>query len=207
MAANLTDRQLHILQAVYRFAQRRGIMPSVRQLAGDVGLSAPTVQQHLVALRRKGYLEIDGSPHGVRFTRIAREALESSTVDLADVVPVPVLGRIAAGRPLEALESPVDPMPVPAAMAQVGDFLLRVQGLSMVDDGILDGDFVLIRPQRDIDDGQIAVAVLPGGEATLKRVYRDGQRVRLQPANADMKPLFADEVEVRGRLVGLLRRY
>ncbi|MCK6528110.1 transcriptional repressor LexA [Myxococcota bacterium] len=207
MAANLTDRQLQILQAVYRFAQRRGIMPSVRQLAGDVGLSAPTVQQHLVALRRKGYLEIDGSPHGVRFTRIAREALESSTVDLADVVPVPVLGRIAAGRPLEALESPVDPLPVPAAMAQVGDFLLRVQGLSMVDDGILDGDFVLIRPQRDIDDGQIAVAVLPGGEATLKRVYRDGHRVRLQPANADMKPLFADEVEVRGRLVGLLRRY
>lgn len=207
MAANLTDRQFQVLQAVYRFAQRRGIMPSVRQLAAEVGLSAPTVQQHLVALRRKGYLEIDGSPHGLRFTRLAKALLEAEPMDLGQVMPVPLVGTIAAGQPLEALETPVDPVPMPVSIAQRGDYLLRVKGQSMIEDGILDGDLVLIRPQATVEDGQIAVAVLPDGEATLKRVYREQGRVRLQPANPTMNPIIVSDVEIRGRLVGLLRRY
>ncbi len=205
MTANLTERQLQVLRAVVRFAHRRGIMPSVRQLAGDVGLSAPTVQQHLMALRRKGYLDIDGSPHGLKLTRRAYAVLEGEA-DFG-AVPVRVMGTIAAGRPLEAVEDDMDPEMLPHSMAQQGDYLLRVQGTSMVDDGILDGDLVLIHPQPKVDEGQIAVAVLPNGEATLKRVFHDGLMIRLQPANAGMKPILTPEVEIRGRVVGLVRRY
>ena len=206
MTANLTERQLAVLQAVDRFAQRRGIMPSVRQLATEVGLSAPTVQQHLMALRRKGYLDIDGSPHGMQFTRRTQSLFDSEGVE-PRAVAVPVLGTIAAGRPVEALETAVEPEAMPASLAQRGDYLLRVKGRSMIDDGIHEGDMVLIRPQPRVEEGQIAVAVLPGGDATLKRIYRDGGKVRLQPANSSMQPMVVDEVEIRGRVVGLVRRY
>lgn len=122
-------------------------------------------------------------------------------------VVVPLLGSIAAGRPLEAVEESDEYVPIPASLARGSCFVLRVAGDSMVEDAILDGDLVVVQSCEKVDDGQVAVALLPDGTATLKRIYRQQGRVRLQPANSAMAPLVVDEVRIRGRVVGLVRSF
>ncbi len=238
MPHNLSRRQLEVLSTLHRMAQERQYMPSVRELGATLGLSAATTQQHLSALRRKGYLASDGTAHGMRFlvedipplldgfdpsdeaepleaghglSRPARRAVLQSLQPpgelLEPTVPVPVIGRIAAGLPIEAVEVLDETIAVSASMARDGDYLLHVRGDSMIEDGILNGDLVLIRPQTTIDNGQIAVGLLEDGSATLKRIYREGERFRLQPANAAMQPIYVDRLRVQGRVVGLIRRY
>lgn len=194
----LSARQTEVLETIQRFAEGHGHMPSVREIAALLGRAASTVQQHLDALVAKGWLERDGSAHGLRMTSLAAPGVETALV--------PVVGTIAAGAPIEALELPEDPVTLPASLAPPGAFALRVKGVSMIEDHILDGDLVIVRPQPSVESGEIAVAVLPDGTATLKRLFREKGRIRLQPANADLAPLWVDEVRVQGKVTGLIRR-
>lgn len=122
-------------------------------------------------------------------------------------VIVPLLGTIAAGKPLEATEESDEYVPIPASLARGSAFVLRVAGDSMIEDAILDGDLIVVQPCERVENGQVAVALLPDDTATLKRIYMESDRVRLQPANSAMEPLFADSVKIRGRVVGLVRSF
>lgn len=227
----LTRKQREVLTAIQRFSALRGYMPSVRELGRELGGLAPaTVQHHLSTLRKKGFLDHDGSAHGVRLAGMASPmpptvplsfekgdgpaapstSFDDSEWDMAMPsmqVVVPLLGSIAAGRPLEALEEADEYIPIPASLAKGSSFALRVSGQSMLDDGILDGDVIVVQPTESVENGQVAVVLLQDDTATLKRVYREKDRVRLQPANSTMEPLMVDSVRIRGRVTGLVRRY
>ena len=197
MADPLTQRQHRVLRTIERFIQDEGYTPSVREIGAAVGLAPATVQQHLEVLDRKGYIRRSGNSHGIEFV--------SGGVP-ADVVNVPIVGEIAAGEPIEAYEERLDTIPVAIGMAASDDaYALRVRGDSMIDDHICDGDIVILEPVDAVRDGEIAVAMIPDGTVTLKRVYRERGRVRLQPANAKMAPMFVDRVRIRGRVSALVR--
>jgi repressor LexA len=230
MSHPLSKKQLEVLKALEGFARARGHVPSVRELAARLRKSPTTVFQHLKALERRGYLKSDGSAHGwTLLQRIdapaamaaaagAREsgrvASAGATVALAPLrggdvpdgwVRVPIAGAIAAGAPIEAIEDTSESRVFPADMVPDGAFALRVRGDSMIDDHICDGDLVIVRPQQEVAEGEIAVALLEDGSATLKRVFRESGRVRLQPANATMQPIYAEDVRIQGRVVGVWR--
>lgn len=239
----LTRKQRQVLTAIQRFSTLHGYMPSVRELGRELGGLAPaTVQHHITMLRKKGFLEHDGTSHGLRLTPSgpAGDAATAWTPRVTDdvrrdgggggggrhgkgdgddddaawgleipgmQVVVPLLGTIAAGRPLEAVEQSDEFVPVPASLARGSTFILRVAGDSMIEDAILDGDLVVIQACERVDNGEAAVVLLPDGTATLKRVYAENDRVRLQPANGAMEPIYAEDVRVRGRVVGLIRQF
>jgi repressor LexA len=205
VAEKLTRRQNDVLEAGRRLEQARGYAPSVREIARELELSAPTVQQHLDALVRKGFARRSGAAFGLEFLDRPASAA-ARAVEEASVV-VPVLGTIAAGRPIEAVEQHDDGIPVARDFARGDCFFLRVRGDSMRDDHILDGDLVLVRRQETVENGEIAVALLPDGTATLKRVYRERGRFRLQPANEAYPPIFAPRITVQGKVVSVMRNY
>ena len=200
---NLGDRQQHILKVIREVSQQRGYPPSVREIGGMVGLaSSSTVQSHLDALERKGLIK--------------RDATKSRTVTVLDHPEsqpgrafgplIPLVGRVAAGSPILAEENVEDYLQLSPQLAREGCFALRVQGDSMRDAGICDGDLVVVEPGSEVIDGTIVVAELEG-EATIKRVYRDGHRFRLEPANPDYKPLLVDQLDVAGRVRALVRLF
>lgn len=172
-------------------------MPSVRDIAKSTKSAISTVHDHLEILARKGWIRKDGSPRGI--------TLVEDVIDRGSVISIPVVGTITAGSPIEALEVPEDPVTLPRAAARPGAFGLRVRGDSMIDDHILDGDLVVIRPQATVANGEVAVALLDDGTATLKRVYREPGRIRLQPANARMKPLYVKHATIQGKVTAVLR--
>ena len=195
----LTQRQHRVLRTIEHFIRDEGYTPSVREIGTVIGLAPATVQQHLDALVRKGYLRRTGQSHGL--------AVLAASSD-PGIVHVPIIGEIAAGEPIEAYEEQIDTVTITRDVAAVEDaFALRVRGDSMVDDHICDGDIVIVEPSSSVRDGEIAVALLEDNTATLKRVYREGARVRLQPANATMAPIYADArtLQVRGRVVAVVR--
>ncbi len=197
MGDPLTRRQHRVLQTIERFVRDEGYTPSVREIGAAVELAPATVQQHLEVLERKGYIRRSGQSHGIEFISGGVEA---------EIVNVPIIGEIAAGSPIEAYEERLDTVPVAISMARSDDaFALRVRGSSMIDDHICDGDVVIVEPSTSVADGEIAVAMLEDGSVTLKRVYREHGRVRLQPANSKMDPIFVDSVRVRGRAVAIMR--
>jgi len=213
MTHPLSRKQMEVLKALQGFADGKGYLPSVRELAQRLGKSPTTVFQHLKALERKGYIDADGTAHGWKPTPLFREgasedgARGGATGGGRDVdwVEVPLAGAIAAGSPIEAVEDGTETLQLPRSMVPEGAFALRVEGTSMIEDHILDGDLVLVRPQEVVRDGEVAVALLEDGSATLKRVYREKGRVRLQPANSAMAPIYADEVRIQGKVVGVWR--
>ena len=235
MSHPLSKKQLEVLKALEGFARARGHIPSVRELASKLRKSPTTVFQHLKALERRGYLKGDGSAHGWRMLLTSElppaeaaasgarsasspalsappplHAMPCDPVPEAEEVPagwvrVPIAGSIAAGFPIEAVEDQSESRVFPQEMVPDGAFALRVKGESMIDDHILDGDLVIVRPQDEVNDGEIAVALLEDGSATLKRVFREKGRVRLQPANPAMEPFYADRVKIQGRVVGVWR--
>ena len=202
MDGGLTRKQHEVLEAARGLERRRGYTPSVREIARELGVSAATVQEHLVALERKGYVRRTGSAFGLQI--LAPEAKEDSR---EESVHLPVRGTIAAGRPIEALEMHGQTVPVPRSFVRGECYFLRVSGDSMRDDAILDGDLVLVRRQETVANGEIAVALLPDGSATLKRVYREPKGFRLQPANDAHKPIFVDSLTIQGRVVSVLRKF
>jgi len=207
LSPSLTRRQKAVLDAVRRFSAEWGYMPSIAELARCLGSSKSTAHFHIVSLTRKGLLSHDGSDHGLRLLAAA-EAVATLPARAA-AVAIPVVGTIAAGAPLEAFEEYDEEVLVPPEMAREDGelYALRVRGRSMIEDGIYDRDLVIVRRQNSVRDGEVAVALLPDGSATLKRVYRESGRIRLQPANATMAPIFAREVRIQGKVVGLLRVY
>ena len=198
MGDPLTQRQHRVLQTIERFVQDEGYTPSVREIGGVLGLAPATVQQHLEVLERKGYIRRSGLSHGI-------ELLSGGMP--GGIVNVPIVGEIAAGAPIEAYEERLDTIAVAPDLSPDGTaYALRVRGDSMIEDHICDGDIVIVEPVETVRDGEIGVAMLDDGSATLKRIFREADRIRLQPANAEMAPIYTDEVRVRGRVTSIMRR-
>jgi repressor LexA len=195
-----TERQRSILDVIRAFTAEHGYPPSVREIGERVGLSSSsTIHAHLKALERRGMLSRDATkPRAMRSAGFAPPH---------DTVVMPILGRVAAGVPITAQEDVEGEFALSAAFVPRSSdaFMLRVQGDSMVDAAILDGDLILVRPQRSAENGEIIVAMLEG-EATVKRFYRESGRVRLQPENRTMAPIYASDVEIVGRVEAVVRR-
>jgi repressor LexA len=211
----LTQRQREVYEFVVSYVDSHGYPPTVREIGEAVGLASPsTVHSHLANLERAGYLRRDPTkPRALELTKRER-ATAGATVSLPDVGEVrvlPLVGEIAAGGPLLAEENIEDHLAVPDTLSRGGEeFLLRVKGESMVDAGILDGDYVVVQRQQTARDGDIVVALAgqdeAADEATVKRFFREKGRVRLQPENSAMEPLYPDHVSVLGKVVGVFRR-
>jgi len=204
---SLTPRQQAILEFVNEHCSSHGYPPTVREIGSAVGLaSSSTVHAHLANLERMGHLRRDPTkPRALGL--VGRDAPVVQAVPDAPVRILPLVGQIAAGTPILAEQNVEEEIGVPELLTASGEnFILRVRGDSMVDDGILDGDYVVIRRQHDATDGEIVAALVDGGEATVKRLYRESGRVRLQPANQALRPTYPDDVEVLGRVVGVFRR-
>lgn len=197
MERPLTPKQKRVLDAIRTYRTFKGYMPSIRNLAKLTKSAVGTVHEHVETLKRKGWIKSDGSARGIQ--------ISEDIVDRGQLVSVPVVGTIAAGEPVEAIQIPEDPVLLPKSAARPGAFALRVRGSSMIDDHILDGDLVIIKPQQAVANGEIAVALLDDNTATLKRVYREKSRIRLQPANVTMRPLFVKRLKIQGRVTSVLR--
>ena len=212
------ERRQRILDCIARTVEERGYPPSVREIADAVGLaSTSAVHHHLIALERDGLLE--RGTHSSRALRlIQRPGADARPASAGKVTPfrmkverdtlaLPVLGEIAAGLPIEAYDDAAETLDVPASMeARPDSYVLRVRGKSMIDALIDDGDFVIVQPQATARDGDIVVALLEDNGVTLKRYFREADRIRLQPANAEMEPIYATDVQIQGKVVGVIRR-
>ena len=204
----LTERQRQVLEFIDQETRDRGYPPSVREIGEAVGLSSPsTVHAHLAALQDKGYLRRD--PTKPRAIEVSREPITGAAVERRPVRHVPLLGDVAAGTGVLAAENVEEVLPLPQDFTGDGElFMLRVRGESMIDVGIFDGDFVVVRTQRAAETGEIVVAGIPGEEATVKTFLRRRGKIVLQPANPTMDELVydPDDVQVYGKVVTLLRR-
>jgi repressor LexA len=207
----LTARQQEILQFLVQYVDDHGYPPTVREIGDAVGLASPsTVHAHLANLERVGLLRRDPTkPRALELIGRPRPAAQPAPSE-SDTSLLPLVGRIAAGGPLLAEEAVEDRVAVPKLVGRDADFLLRVTGDSMIEAGILDGDLVVVRRQDDARDGEIVVALVgddeSADEATVKTFRRDRDgRVRLQPANSALEPIYADHVQILGKVVGVLR--
>lgn len=193
-----SKRQAEILKFVADFQNKHDYSPSLGEIAEHFQISIPTVHQHISYLKQKKLL---AAHKGKRRTIQAFNNYKS------DVVEIPLMGFIAAGGPIEAVSNP-EPFEVPKSMLKAGakHYALRVTGTSMIEEGISDGDIVIIRDQLNVEDGEKAVAYLPDKDAvTLKKLYRENGRIKLVPANHFMRPFYEDNVEVQGKVVGVIR--
>jgi len=199
---NASQREAEIIRYIKHSIQSRGYPPSVREIGEAVGLkSSSTVHNYLCRLEEKGLLRRD--PTKPR----AMEILDDDKDSFREMIMVPILGRVAAGTPLLAVENMEDMFPMPADFAGRGEFfMLRVKGNSMVEAGILEGDLVLVRQQPSVNNGDIAVALLDD-EATIKRFFREDGHIRLQPENYQLSPIIVDDVTVLGKVTGLVRKF
>ena len=198
-------RQKQILGFIKQYIQSNGSAPTLKQIAESIGVSSlATVHEHLKALEAKGL--------------ITRKSGKMRSIDLAksninlgqpEGFDAPILGFIAAGAPIEPYTDPNATMNIPAAFVsgKKRTYVLQVRGESMIEDGIMDGDHVIIEQAEAATNGEIVVALLDNGMATLKRFFRETTRIRLEPANAKMQPIFVKNVRIQGKVVGLVRRY
>jgi repressor LexA len=206
--AELTGRQREIWSFLVDYVDRHGYPPTVREIGGAVGLASPsTVHAHLANLERAGLLRRDPTkPRALELVGRGKPAAEADAAT-AELPKLPLLGQIAAGGPLLADENVEDEIAVPESLR--GDFLLRVKGDSMIEAGILDGDVVVVRRAQDARDGEIVVALAgedeTADEATVKRFFRESGRIRLQPENAALEPIYAPHVTILGKVVGVFR--
>ena len=211
----LTGRQREIFDYLSEYVRERGYPPTVREIGEAVGLASPsTVHAHLANLERAGYLRRDPTkPRALELTRRERAAAGASVTlpDVGEVRVLPLVGEIAAGGPLLAEENIEDHLAVPDTVSRGGEeFLLRVKGDSMIEAGILEGDYVVVQRQQTARNGDIVVALAgedeAADEATVKRFFRESGRVRLQPENSALEPLYPEHVSILGKVVGVFRR-
>ncbi len=196
----LTPKQLRVLTYIRDYTNAKGYAPTMQELADEFGVSKVTVFEHIDALQKKGYLR--RSRHKARSLRL------NEHIDFPDerATRLPLAGVIAAGRPIEAVETRETLDLEELFVSPYGTYVLRVRGDSMIDDNICDGDFVVVEQRDAARDGETVVALLPDGEATLKRLYRDAGGYRLQPANSNYKPIVTRDLRVQGVVVGLIRK-
>jgi repressor LexA len=203
----LTGRQQEIWDFLVDYVDRHGYPPTVREIGEAVGLASPsTVHAHLANLERAGLLKRDPTkPRALEL--VGRERPEAKPAAAAGTTALPLIGQIAAGGPLLADQNVEDHLSVPDRLR--GDFLLRVKGESMINAGILDGDLLVVQRTQDARNGEIVVALAgddeSADEATVKRFFREDGRVRLQPENDGMEPIYARHVQILGRVVGVFR--
>jgi repressor LexA len=205
----LTARQQEIWNYLVEYVDRHGYPPTVREIGEEVGLASPsTVHAHLANLERAGLLRRDPTkPRALELIGRERREPAPAATEGRDVSRLPLVGAIAAGGPMLAEQDIEEYVPMPATTK--GDFLLRVKGESMIEAGILDGDLVIVQRAQDARNGEIVVALAgddeSADEATVKTFYREKGRVRLQPENASMDPIYAAHVQILGRVVGVFR--
>jgi len=197
----LTPRQLEILTLIRDGRRSDGYSPTLQEIADELGISKITVFEHVEALHKKGLV--------TRRSNKARSLALTASARLPDERPtlLPLVGRIAAGRPIEAIESPdnLDLEEVFTSRHPVG--VLTVTGDSMIDEHIRDGDLVVYERRSNARNGDTVVALIDGDEATLKKFYREKNQIRLQPANPKYKPIYVRDVEIQGVVIGVIRRY
>lgn len=204
-ARNLTKRQQQILDYVLDQIHRKGYPPSVREIGKAFNLSSSaTVHSHLAALEQKGLLRRDpGKPRALEVLFLPEPDNLSSPNRIRNI---PVVGRIAAGEPILAHENIEDTLPFPAELTDENTFILIVNGDSMKEAGILEGDYLVVRQQNTANNGDIVVALLED-EATVKRFYKERDHVRLQPENSQMKPIITKDIAILGKAIALFRRF
>lgn len=204
MSKNLTKKQRAIFDFIVGFIDDNGFAPSYREIAEHFNLSSvATVSDHVRSLATKGYLRTtEGEARAIEIMEYEDENANSGVREL------PLYGLIAAGQPIEALASP-EKISVPQDMLGSGDYYtLQVKGDSMIEDGIFDGDYVIIEKREVANNGDVVVALINGREATLKRFYKEARQVRLEPANSSLKPIFVkNDLQIQGKMIGLLRKY
>lgn len=199
--ARLTPKQARVLRCIEGFIAQRGYSPTLDELAAELRRAKPTVQQYLRALEARG---------AIARRRYAHRSIELAEPPQGPPAPLrlPLLGRIAAGQPIEAVEVP-ETLDVAASLGLVAGrrelFALQVVGDSMIEEGIFDGDYVVVERRDDAENGQVVVALLPDNTATLKKFFRERARVRLQPANPNLKPVYARQVAIQGIVRGVFR--
>lgn len=206
MAYILYPKERQTLEFLAQYIQRHGYAPTLSEIAEAIGVSAvSTVHEHLAALERKNFLK--KKPGIERSIELVEGAYKSGTTETP--IELPVLGFIAAGSPLEPYTDPNLYIQVSPSMISPKKpaYILQVKGTSMIDEGILDGDYVVIQHQSDAQNGDIVVALLPNGLATLKRIFFEKERIKLEPANSSMPPIFATHVRIQGKVVGVIRKY
>jgi repressor LexA len=199
--STVTPRQLEILRFIRDFRSRNGYSPTMQEIGDHLGLTKVTVFEHVGALEKKRLLH-RGLKHSARSLVVS----EDFQFEDEGSARLPLVGRIAAGSPIEAVEDRQELNLEEMFAAREGTFALRVKGQSMIDDHIQDGDYVICERRTEADNGEIVVALLGQGEATLKRIYREKNRVRLQPANSEFRPIYVDHVEIQGVVVGVIRK-
>ena len=205
MGKKVGKRQLQIYEFLKEFTKEKGYSPSIREISNEIGLASPsTVHIHLKALEEHGYIKRDANKsRSITFPKddIAKKNEEAAS----KIVQLPLVGDVAAGSPILAEENITDKIDLPTAI--VGDdasFLLKVSGDSMIDIGILDGDYVAVRSQQTADNGQIVVAIIEDG-ATVKRFFKEDGQIRLQPENSFMEPIYTSDCQIAGKVVAVFR--
>ena len=203
MKMMLTEKQIRVLRFFRDYRNSRGISPTLEEAATALGVSKITIHEHLKQLMSKGAIHRDKAK--ARAVAILHDP--DSEMDAAERDSLPVLGTIAAGSPIEAVEEREE---IPLTdLVPTGDdiYLLRVKGNSMIEDHIEDGDMVVVERRTSAQNGDIVVAILEGEEATLKRFYRENGTYRLQPSNSTMDPIFTHDLQIRGVVRGVIRRF
>ena len=194
-----SKRQAEILQFAREYRRENGYSPSLTEIAKNFDISIPTVHEHISLLQDKNLLTAEKGK---------KRSIQALRDHKSPVIQIPLMGFISAGGPIEAIRDP-QPIEVPRNMLSSGAdyYALKVTGRSMIEEGISDGDIVIIRDQQTVDDGEKAVAYMPDrNEVTLKKIYREKDRIKLVPANKYMEPFYETNVEIQGKVVGVLRR-
>ncbi len=208
MSTKITKRQQAVLDNIEKHIREKGFGPTVREVCQDLGLSSPsTVHVHLKALEEKGFIKRDPlKSRSISLTYQPEGEPNIIAADFGRVIDVPLVGDVAAGTPILAEENITDTIALPTDI--VGDapsFALSVRGDSMIEAGINDGDYVVVKEQPTADNGEIVVAIIGDG-ATVKRFYKEKGRIRLQPENSSMEPIFVNECLIAGKVVAVFRR-
>lgn len=203
MPVTLYKRQRQIVDFISQYIQKNGFSPTLQEIADAIGVSSlATVHEHLEALSKKGVIrKYEGSVRGIEII----DQRYGGDVGLQ----LPVMGFIAAGQPIQPYTDPNASFTVSPTMVsgKRRSYVLQVKGDSMIEEGILDGDYVVVEERDEVHNGDIVVALLENGLATLKRFFKEATRVRLEPANSAMAPIYATRVRVQGRVVGVIRKY
>lgn len=219
---SLSQRQRQVVEAIVQLSRQYGYPPTIQQLCEAVGLrSTSSMHYHLTALKKKAIIDWDLAKKrsvSVNATLIplldggpdASPSIRESYADVSthrQAQPIPLLGTIAAGSPLQTTDDAQEMLDLTAsAYCPPGCYALRVKGFSMIEDHIMDGDIVIVNPKASVRDGDVVVALVEDEMATLKRIYRENNGVRLQPANADMEPIFTTDVRVQGKVETIIRK-
>jgi len=213
MVESLPPRQRDVLRLIVRLTDEQGYPPTLAELAQAMGLrNRMTVHQHVAALKKKGMVHWEpGLNRSLKVIGTAQQSFKSQTLQNESRRPtgVPLAGTIAAGQPIDAVQGD-EYLEMDSRYTDSGCFALKIKGDSMIEDGIYDGDFVIVKPSPSPNNGDIVVALLEDGSATLKHFYKEKGRYRLQPANAQMQPIYIDasaDLQIQGTVVGLFRKF